>query len=167
LKLWLSAAEIAAQALPGMPATERGVQLLAQRNNWNGVDLTRPRAGRGGGTEYHIKLLPAEARAAYVARHAAAHDVPAAIAREAAHEMATVALGRTTEARAARLALLAVAERYAADVQLSHRVANECLVALYFAAFCDAGQSEIAPWIEKEVKALAARAHDLRMEGRS
>ena len=166
MKLWLSTAEIAAQALPGLPTSRRGIQFYLDRNARAG--LARPRAGRGGGKEYHIKLLPTEARAAYVARHATAHDVPAAIAREAAQDMATVALGaRATEARDARLALFGVAERYAADAQLSHRIAKECLAALYFAALYDGGQIEIAPWIEKEVKALAARAHDLRMEGRS
>ena len=154
MKLWLSAAEIAALALLSLPATKRGVLLLAQRAGWNArAGLARPRAGRGGGMEYHIQLLPAESRAAYVARHVEAIDIPASIAREAAQEPAAITLGgRATEARDARLALLAVAERFAADAQLSHRVADERFAALY-----NFGQIEIAPWIRKEIKALSAR----------
>lgn len=68
---WLSPAEIASLALPGLPNTERGVQLRAQREQWadparqwpldeNGT--WRRRRGRGGGIEYSAAVLPLEAR---------------------------------------------------------------------------------------------------------
>jgi transposase InsO family protein len=66
--LWWSAAELAAADLPGLPSTERGVQLRAKSAAWaavlasDGAPLARKRAGRGGGVEYHISLLPVEAR---------------------------------------------------------------------------------------------------------
>ena len=50
---WFSASELAAMALPGMPATERGVHMKAETSGWlqpqyQGVRW-RKRAGRGGG----------------------------------------------------------------------------------------------------------------------
>lgn len=48
--------------LPGMPGTERGVQLRAQAEQWR----SRKRAGRGGGREYDLRDLPAETRQAIV-----------------------------------------------------------------------------------------------------
>lgn len=68
---WLTPAEIAALALPGLPNSERGVQLRARREGWTDaarqwpLDETgtwRRRKGRGGGIEYSAAVLPAEAR---------------------------------------------------------------------------------------------------------
>lgn len=65
---WFSAAELAEQKLPGLPSTKRGVQQLADREGWAAATcevrgpLARPRRGRGGGTEYHVSLLPEVAR---------------------------------------------------------------------------------------------------------
>lgn len=66
---WFSAAELAEARLPGLPATKRGVQDLAQREGWAGRTddlgeaLSRPRRARGGGVEYHVALLPEAAQA--------------------------------------------------------------------------------------------------------
>ena len=54
----LSAQEIAALALDGLPETKRGVQLLAERAGWSSV----PRVGRGGGRCYAVADLPEGAR---------------------------------------------------------------------------------------------------------
>jgi len=54
----LSAQEIAALALDGLPETKRGVQLLAERAGWTSI----PRVGRGGGRLYAIGDLPERAR---------------------------------------------------------------------------------------------------------
>ena len=68
---WLTPADIAAMALPGLPNTERGVQLKAKREGWldarqqyplNEHGTWRRRRGRGGGIEYSTAVLPAEAR---------------------------------------------------------------------------------------------------------
>lgn len=59
MKEWFSAAEIAVMQLPCVPATKRGVQMLADREGWK----NRPREGRGGGLEYHWSAIPAVARA--------------------------------------------------------------------------------------------------------
>lgn len=60
---WFSAAELAGLGLPGLPRTKMGVLNLAKRERWEeqaseSGPLSRRRAGRGGGTEYHIAVLP-------------------------------------------------------------------------------------------------------------
>lgn len=44
--------------LPGMPGTERAIQIMANREHWP----SRQRAGRGGGKEYAESALPGETR---------------------------------------------------------------------------------------------------------
>lgn len=65
MKEWLTAREIAAEQLPGMPTTESAVIRYAERHDWQG----RPRAGKGGATEYAIAWLPQVAQVTYVQRH--------------------------------------------------------------------------------------------------
>lgn len=78
---WLSAAEIAALALPALPTSRQAVQQLADARGWQRADLAgtgwRPRAGRGGGVEYHISLLPAAAQAVLMLREKPASATPA------------------------------------------------------------------------------------------
>ncbi len=52
MKSWYSASEL--KGLPGLPQTERAIQLRAQRENWK----HQPRPGKGGGKEYALKSLP-------------------------------------------------------------------------------------------------------------
>lgn len=154
MKLWLSASEIAAARLPGLPATKYGVQLVAGREKWaDRAEFVRPRAGRGGGVEYHIHLLPADARADYVARQIEMVEIPSSIARDAAAETDAAALsGASTDSRDARLALLTLADRFAAEAQLSRKVADQ-----HFADQYNSGAIEIAGWIRSEVKSLTPR----------
>ena len=77
IQAWLTASEIAAAKLPGLPFTARSVRRLAKRLCWHksydaeGRGLARQRRGRGGGLEYHISLLPLRARAVFLSRAAA------------------------------------------------------------------------------------------------
>jgi len=63
-KSWYTAADLAALALPGLPKVKRKINELAAEKRWafqvdrSGEALARPRAGRGGGLEYHVSLLP-------------------------------------------------------------------------------------------------------------
>lgn len=65
---WFSVAELADLALPGLPADKRALNRRAREERWQmrvdsaGALLSRPRAGRGGGTEFHLSLLPAAAQ---------------------------------------------------------------------------------------------------------
>ncbi len=65
---WFSAAELAALGLPGLPTTKKGVLQRASSEGWDTARdethgaLSRKRKGRGGGLEFHVRLLPEPAR---------------------------------------------------------------------------------------------------------
>src|SRR3546814_20316821 len=73
-RTWFSAAELADLKLPGLPTVKRKVNERASDERWAfrvntaGDPLARPRAGRGGGLEYHLDVLPASARLELVTR---------------------------------------------------------------------------------------------------
>ncbi|HEY0328817.1 MAG TPA: DNA-binding protein [Rhodopseudomonas sp.] len=63
MKDWCTARELADASLPGLPATESALIRFAQREGWNdSLAYVRRRAGRGGGLEYNISLLPPSPR---------------------------------------------------------------------------------------------------------
>lgn len=65
---FFSAAELADLGLPGLPGDKRSINRRAQEERWSmrigadGEPLVQIRAGRGGGTEFHVSLLPGEAQ---------------------------------------------------------------------------------------------------------
>jgi len=73
-KTWYSAAELADLSLPGLPKDKRKVNERARDERWalavdeKGMPLMRRRSGRGGGTEYHIRVLPQSARTELIKR---------------------------------------------------------------------------------------------------
>lgn len=73
MREWLTPAELAGLALPGLPTSVRGIQRIATEQGWAaartaaGEPLTRRRNGKGGGWEYHRTLLPSAAQARLVA----------------------------------------------------------------------------------------------------
>ncbi|MBI1201466.1 MAG: DDE-type integrase/transposase/recombinase [Rhodopseudomonas sp.] len=154
LKNWLSASEIAALDLPGLPTAKYAVTRYAKAQGWDSrAGLARPRVGKGGGIEYHLDLLPPQARSVYVARHVAAIDVPASVARDAALEdKAAVLTGNASEARDARLALLAQTDRYAEAAALTRKRADRHFCDLY-----NAGKLTVAGWIKQQVRSLTPR----------
>lgn len=147
--MFLSAAEIAAEKLPGLSTVERGVKRAAGKLGWQ----FRPRQAKGGGLEYAVESLPAEARAAYVGKHIEAVEIPTAMAREAASEPEAVNVkGAAASARDARLALLGQADKLARDAGVGHKRADR--------QFCDlfnTGALDLAGWIMAEVKHLTPR----------
>lgn len=80
---WLTAAEIAASGLPGLPNSARRVLEWASAEGWanrvgpQGEALARRRSARGGGTEYHVSLLPEAVQALFKARALAVQSTPA------------------------------------------------------------------------------------------
>ncbi|UGA45979.1 Mu transposase C-terminal domain-containing protein [Bradyrhizobium quebecense] len=149
MKAFLSAAEIAAEKLPGLPNVERAIKRNADRLGWT----SRPRSGRGGGLEYAIDSLPATARAAYVARHIDAVEIPASVARDAAAEPDAVDIkGNAASARDARLAVLALADRIAQDAGIGHKRADQ-----HFADLYNTRAIELAGWITDEIKSVTPR----------
>ncbi|MES2753131.1 MAG: transposase domain-containing protein [Pseudomonadota bacterium] len=73
-KCWHTAAELAELALPGLPRVKRKINERASAEAWAlrtaacGAPLARARAGRGGGLEFHVDVLPVAARAALASR---------------------------------------------------------------------------------------------------
>lgn len=73
---WWTPADLAAHALPGLPGSREEIARLADRAGWrkgpeypsDANGLWRKRAGRGGGYEYRIDVLPLAARSALVMR---------------------------------------------------------------------------------------------------
>lgn len=77
---WFTAAELAEAGLPGLPTDKRSMNRRAREEHWHlrvdtaGIALSRPRIGKGGGTEYHVSLLPGAARLELARRAGAATD---------------------------------------------------------------------------------------------
>ncbi|MCJ2050866.1 DDE-type integrase/transposase/recombinase [Methylobacterium sp. J-070] len=152
MKVWLTAAEIAHLGLPGLPGTKRNVNALAAAQGWaRRPGLSRPRRQAGGGVEYHVDLLPAPARQAYVGRLI---GDPAPAAAPAEPEPAGPVLrADAAEARDARLAILAAAERICAETGLPRRHADLRCVADY-----GAGRLGLPDWVRAQVPRLTLRS---------
>lgn len=156
MKVWLTAAEFADLAasgqLPGLPTTKRGMNLLIARERWDAHEaLCRRRAGRegGGGTEFHIDVLPLSTRLAYAAGHCRITD-------EDIRPILTESDGLTTRARTerdARLALLAVADRFRRDQSLSLIAADSLVAGLFNSRSID-----LPLWIYDRVENASCRS---------
>lgn len=71
-KEWFTLPEIAAQPLPDLPGTRRGLAELADRDGWRHAEGKARRAARkGGGWEYHVSLLPSAAQTRLMMIHSA------------------------------------------------------------------------------------------------
>jgi len=153
MKLWLTAAEIADLKLPGLPGTKRNVNAYAENAGWvERKALCRKRPHSGGGVEYSLDLLPPEARKAYVARFVA-DAVPLAAAEAAEAEPAAVFLrADAAEARDARLAILAAADRIFTSARLPRLHADLLTIADYRAKKID-----LPEWVRVEVPELSLR----------
>lgn len=154
MKLRLTAAEIAGLKLPGLPGSKRNVNATALRDGWSerkSLCASRPQAG--GGTEYHIDVLPPEARRTYVARHLDQLVPEATVAAAEAEVDAAGLRDRAAEGRDARLALVHAADRLARDANLPRRHAD-----LLFVADYTAGRIDLAPWVRAAVPKLTLRS---------
>ncbi len=151
MKLWLTSSEIADLALPGMPVTKRNVNALAEREGWDRVSARcRPRAGRGGGLEYHVALLPVMARVAYLG----APDAPCEAGRalQAAPEPGPGATSASLREQDARLAVLGALTSFLRSSGLPQTVALGQFTDLY-----NLGRIEVAPWVTDVLPRLSPR----------
>lgn len=148
-EIWKTAAEWAAEGLPGLPGAERNVRRAATLGAWR----HRDRQLSGGGREYPLSALPKKARAAYLARHLVAIDVPASLQQEVAADPESDTLsGAVAEARDARLALLGLANSYATQAGVARVLADE-----HFCVAYNGNAMVVADWIRVEVKSLTSR----------
>lgn len=84
MREWLTVAEIVALGSPALPASEKGLALVIDREGWRDDSRrARERAGRGGGWEYHVSRLPAETQARWLAQQQAAQPDPAQMRAQA------------------------------------------------------------------------------------
>jgi transposase InsO family protein len=157
MKEWCTARELADETLPGFPDTERGIQLLAERSGWaDSLAHVRRRAGRGGGLEYNVALLPPLARIAYERRHrrvealaSAASELPVPAAPTLGHDLSD----RAALERDARLAIVAAYQAFGAGQRLSETSRTKIFVDGY-----NAGSLAVEPWIREIVPHLSPRS---------
>lgn len=151
MKHWLTSVEIADLRLPGMPGTDRGVRMLAEREDWERFSaLCRQRSGRGGGLEYHVKLLPVAARVAYFGAEAPAPVAGAAL--QAAPEPAAGTTSAATLQLDARLAVLGALKAFVRSSEMKQTVAINYFVDLY-----NLGKVELPPWAATILPRLSTR----------
>ncbi len=150
MKEWLTAREIASETLPDIPDTERGVQLMAERSVWDThPSYARPRKGRGGGMEYHYRILPTLAQVAYVQKHMVVGAEPAASPRQGD---TPVASGKAGIERDARLAVIAAFETFSRGLRLNRQ---GCI-----AVFCDKyqmGSIKVDGWVKEKIPSVSRR----------
>ncbi|MBN9236102.1 MULTISPECIES: DDE-type integrase/transposase/recombinase [Phyllobacteriaceae] len=156
MKVWFTAAEFAALAaageLPGLPTTKRGMNMLIAREGWDRhASLCRRREGRegGGGTEFHLDLLPLSARLAHAGRHCR-------IEQDDVRPVLTGGDGLTMRARGerdARLALTAVADRFRREQGLSLAAADDLVANLF-----NSRSIALPAWVQTQVKRASGRS---------
>ncbi|CDZ32178.1 Putative transposase/recombinase [Neorhizobium galegae bv. officinalis] len=151
MKEWLTAREIAAETLPDMPNTERGVQLVAERGAWDThPTYARSRKGRGGGLEFHYRLLPTLAQIAYVQKHMTVGAEP--VEPKTIIVDAPIIAGKAGEERDARLAIMAAFETFSRGLRLNKQA---CI-----AVFCDKyqmGSVKVDAWVKERIPTVGRR----------
>lgn len=152
IREWCTARELAEAHLPGLPDTERGIQLLGQREGWNdSLAYVRRREGRGGGLEYNVSLLPPSARVEFERRHRAIlAPQPEA---PAVPEAATALSDRAARERDARLAVVAAFEAFGRGQRLGNASRSKIFVDAY-----NGGTLIIDAWIRDIIPHLSPRS---------
>ncbi|TCR70491.1 DDE-type integrase/transposase/recombinase [Bosea sp. BK604] len=154
MKLWLTSSEIADLALPGMPTSRKGVIDLAEREDWSRFsELCRPREGRGGGQEYHVRLLPVVARNAYLGPQAGQGEASAPAAEmQAAPPPAPSSTRAATLQLDARLAILGALRAFMRGGGMKQTLAISTFAGLY-----NLGKVEVPAWARAVVGRLSPR----------
>ncbi|WP_137136650.1 DDE-type integrase/transposase/recombinase [Rhizobium sp. FKY42] len=150
MKEWLTAREISAEKLPDLPTTESAIIRLAERSAWDShPSYARPRKGRGGGMEYHYRILPTLAQVAYVQKHMVVGETATALS--AAPE-APVITGKAGIERDARLAILNAFEIFSRGLRLNRQACIQ--------VFCDKyqmGSVKVDDWVKELIPSVSRR----------
>lgn len=107
---WMTASDIVALALPGLPTSKPALLAKADREGWP----SRPRQGRGGGKEYAVSALPQAARDALACQALA--TAPAAVPRQLDMFETTRLQGWQRSTMEARAAILVHVQTLAAGI---------------------------------------------------
>lgn len=152
---WLTAREIAAEALPGLPTTESAVIRYARRKNWQETPaFCRSRSGVGGGLEYHYRLFPTLAQVTYVQRHMVVGQSTAAPEVEPETPVGAALTDRARRERDARLAVIA------AFVTFARGLTSMSVQARMF-TFVDRwnmNMIQVDPWIKEILPQISQRS---------
>lgn len=153
MKEWMTVGEIAAAGLPDLPSTKRGVALRAASERWDeNPAYARRRDGKGGGFEYHYRLLPTLAQVAYSQKHmvisAAANDEPAQ-AMDAVEQPSE----RGARERDARLALITMFDRFSKGIRLKQASCLQLFTDKY-----NGGTFAVDPWIKELIPHISKRS---------
>ena len=150
MKEWLTAREIAAEALPDMPATESAVIRKIKLEGWmEHPSFARGRGGRGGGMEYNVSLLPPLAQVAYRQKHMVVAKPEKVAAPIVAGEILT---DRAAKERDARLAILQAYARFTRGLGLGHATHVQVFTDRY-----NIGSLVIDGWVREIVPSLSKR----------
>lgn len=138
MKEFLTASEIAQKALPGLPASKRGIAKLAARAGWARIPgATRTRTD--GAVEYSVTLLPETARHVLAGRAVAAPVIAPP--------------GPATIERDARMAILTLQKSFADALGLKVRAADAPFAKAY-----NAGHIAADDWVRAEFPEISERS---------
>lgn len=160
MKEWLTAAEIAELGLPDLPKSKRGVAMKAVAEGWDQHPaLARNRAGRGGGYEYHFRLLPTLSQVAYMQRGltvAANDDLQEKV------EGPDRITARARDERDARIAVVESFQRFASGLPKLGRESHLQLFTDKYAA----GSLAVEPWVKALLPTISKRSLQRWMKAR-
>lgn len=154
-KVWFTAQEMADAAdcglLRGVPTTKRGVNDLAERENWSRYHaLVKSEKGRGGTiTQYHLDLLPLDVRLTYLSRFVRVErsDLAAGAGEEVISE-------RARTERDARVVAIRLADRFRSFSKLTAAASDHLFVLMF-----NGGKVEGLPkWVSETIGSLSVRS---------
>lgn len=150
MKEWLTARELAEEALPDLPTTESGALRFAVRNGWDATALARPRPGQEDTVEYHLALWPSLAQVTYSHRHLVIEG-PAPVQSDV--EAGAVLSARAGQERDARLAIVTAFKQFSNGSRLGYASRVQVFTDRYNAAAI-----EVAPFVRETVPVVSKRS---------
>lgn len=159
MKGWFTLQQFADMGLPGLPSSKQGMHQLALQGDWtnlksaDGEQLARKRQAKGGGMEYHVSLLPAEARAAHSAQMTKVETSTLKAPAFPSPEPAGMDEKRVLR-RDARLSLLTMADaHYASNRALGRKGSDADFCSRY-----NRGDIPTETWIKTELNECSLRS---------
>lgn len=156
LKAWFTAQELAdaaeAGVLVGIPATKRGINDQAERENWHRYRaLVKTKKARGGTiTHYHINLLSADVRVAYLARYIKVDADDLCVSGAAEANLSE----RARTERSARMIAVRLADRFRHLSRMTVMASDH----LFVLTFNSGKVVGLPDWVREVIGALSVRS---------
>ncbi len=151
---FFSAAELAELQLAGLPQRREHIARLASKQRW----AHRERQGRGGGREFPLSALPADARADIIRRRMARESAKASGVEQKPLVPLPIIAGlkaRQAETLAARSALLSAFDAFSAR-RKAQRGSGQRTLDLFVDAYANGG-IDLAEWVRALIGATVSR----------